>query len=73
MALYLQCAYSDITFICTHYNPNDHFVLFYLSYLYLQHLKFVILSKINARESLQLLYVLYFIFRIESELPFLGT
>lgn len=46
----------------THYNPNDHFVLFYLSCLYLQHLKFVILSKINAHESLQLLSVLYFFF-----------
>jgi hypothetical protein len=38
----------------THYIPNDHFVLFYLSCLYLQHLKFVILSKINACGCLQL-------------------
>lgn len=57
----------------THYNPNDHFVLFYLSCLYLQHLKFVILSKINAHESLQLLSVLYFFFSLRISAFFPGN
>lgn len=39
----------------THYNPNDYFVLFYLLYLYVfAAIKCIILSKINAHESLQL-------------------